>query len=186
MTGYKLIRSRRKTIGVSVGISGEVTVRAPVGVPANAIDKFVSDSAGWIEKQREKAASAAAEAVCAGMLGRDDIEELKNRMRRELPPRVERYAAMLGVSFGRIGVRCQRSKWGSCAADGNLNFNCLLMLAPESVLDYVVVHELCHRRHMDHSPAFWADVERALPDFKARRAWLKKNGARLMARVERD
>ena len=89
----------------------------------------------------------------------------------------------MGVRYGRLAVRSQRSKWGSCSGKGNLNFNCLLLLAPDEVLDYVVVHELCHRREMNHSPRFWAEVERVLPDFKNARRWLKQNGASLMARL---
>ena len=66
---------------------------------------------------------------------------------------------------------------------GNLNFNCLLMLCPPEVLDYVVVHELCHRKHMNHSRAFWAEVERVLPDYQMRRNWLKEHGGALVERL---
>ena len=90
---------------------------------------------------------------------------------------------MLGVDYGRIAIRNQVSRWGRCSSKGNLNFNCLLMLCPPEVVDYVVVHELCHRRHMDHSVAFWGEVERVLPDYKARRAWLKERGGVLIQRM---
>lgn len=87
------------------------------------------------------------------------------------------------MSFGRISYRFQRTRWGSCSARGDLSFNCLLLLCPPEVLDYVVVHELCHRRHMDHSGRFWAEVAVMLPDYQARRAWLREHGPALMARL---
>ena len=93
------------------------------------------------------------------------------------------YAPIVGVSYGRITIRSQRSRWGSCSSNGNLNFNCLLMLVPPGVLDSVVVHELCHRKEMNHSPRFYAEVLRVLPDYRERDRWLKENGAMLMARL---
>jgi len=87
------------------------------------------------------------------------------------------------MSRGKITIRTQRSRWGSCSAQGNLSFNALLLLTPPEVLDYVVVHELCHRREMNHSPRFWAEVERLVPDWKAQRLWLRTNGGALMARL---
>ena len=92
----------------------------------------------------------------------------------------------MGVSYGRITIRCQKTRWGSCSAKGNLNFNCLLMLAPPEVADYVVVHELCHRKHMNHGAAFWSEVARILPDYARHRAWLKENGSRLLARLSSE
>ena len=89
----------------------------------------------------------------------------------------------MGISYGRITVRSQQSRWGSCSAQGNLNFNCLLMLCPEQIRDYVVIHELCHRRQLNHSSVFWAEVEAACPDFRLHRQWLKEHGAALIARL---
>ncbi len=94
------------------------------------------------------------------------------------------FAPLVGVSYGRITIRNQRTRWGSCSGKGNLNFNCLLMLAPPEVLDYVVVHELCHRKEMNHSPRFWAEVARVLPDYQQRRRWLKEHGGALVQRME--
>ena len=93
------------------------------------------------------------------------------------------FAPLVGVRYGRVSIRSQHSRWGSCSSLGNLNFNCLLLLAPEEVLDYVVVHELCHRLEMNHSPRFWAQVERVLPDYAAARTWLRQNGESLLARL---
>jgi len=89
----------------------------------------------------------------------------------------------VGVDYGRITIRSQRTRWGSCSAKGNLNFNCLLMLCPEEVRDYVVIHELCHRKELNHSPKFWAEVEKVCPDHARQRKWLKENGGSLIARL---
>ena len=94
------------------------------------------------------------------------------------------YAPLVGVSYGRITIRCQRTRWGSCSSKGNLNFNCLLMLAPPEVLDCIVVHELCHRKEMNHSQRFYAEVLRVMPDYRERYKWLKENGHMLMAMLD--
>ena len=106
------------------------------------------------------------------------MEELKY-----IPQRTAYYAPLVKVSYGRITIRNQKSRWGSCSSKGNLNFNCLLMLMPPEVIDYVVVHELCHRLEMNHSERFWKEVERVLPDYKLRKKWLRENGDRIMRRM---
>lgn len=93
------------------------------------------------------------------------------------------YAQSLSVHFESIRIKDQRSRWGSCSSKGNLNFNCLLMLAPPEVLDYVVVHELCHRKQMNHSKAFWTEVEKVFPDYKKSIKWLKEEGSQIMYMV---
>ena len=77
----------------------------------------------------------------------------------------------------------QRTRWGSCSSKGNLNFNCLLMLCPEDVRDYVVVHELCHRKELNHSPRFWAEVAKVLPGYAVQRKWLKESGGTIIRRL---
>lgn len=89
----------------------------------------------------------------------------------------------MGVSYGRISIREQKTRWGSCSSQGNLNFNWRLIFAPENVLDYVVVHELAHRKEMNHSKAFYAIVESVLPDYRVSRKWLRDNGDRLWSAV---
>ena len=89
----------------------------------------------------------------------------------------------MGVSFERITIRAQKTRWGSCSNGGNLNFNCLLMLSPPEIRDYVVIHELCHRKHMNHSPGFWREVAKHCPDYARHRKWLKDRGGALIARL---
>ena len=113
----------------------------------------------------------------------EQIKELYQKAKDIIPKKVHFYASKMGVTYGRITIRCQRTRWGSCSSKGNLNFNCLLALVPPEVLDYVVVHELCHRKELNHSARFWNEVERILPDYKTRRSWLKERGSGLIARI---
>ena len=85
----------------------------------------------------------------------------------------------MGVSYERVSIRAQKTRWGSCSGNGNLSFNWKLSLVPDEILDYVVVHELAHRKEMNHSPRFWAVVEKELPDYRERREKLKKMGKQL-------
>ena len=181
MNAYQLIRSRRKTLAIQVKPDGAVLVRAPLRMPQREIDEAVSRHGAWIEKTQQKAAASAPDP--ADLLTPEQIRELAALAMDDLPKRVQRFAPLVGVRCGRITVRNQRTKWGSCTSAGNLNFNCLLMLCPPEVRDYIVVHELCHRKRMDHSPAFWAEVARILPDYKTREAWLKANGASVLRRM---
>lgn len=178
-----IIRSKRRTLGLRVTDDGLVEVRAPLRCPKRDIDAFVTAYSGWIAERQKQALELKSRAEAAGALTEKDIAALAASMKTALPGKLDCYSSILGVSYGRVTVRCQKSKWGSCTNNGNLNFNCLLMLAPDEVLDYVIVHELCHIKHHDHSKAFWAEVAGVLPDYKARRAWLKKNGALLTARA---
>ena len=118
-----------------------------------------------------------------GRLGRKDIEILAKEALRVIPERVAYYAPRVGVRYGRITIRNQRTRWGSCSGKKNLNFNCLLMLTPPEVLDSVVVHELCHILEMNHSKRFYANVLRVYPDYYKQHAWLKENGGALLRRM---
>ena len=180
---FTLIRSSRKTLGLQITPAGELIVRAPNRLPLREIDRFGEEKQDWIQMTIQKVRTAK-QAGEASPLRDGDIRVLADRARREIPPRVFRAAQAMGVTYGRITIRNQTGRWGSCSSTGNLNFNCLLMLAPESVLNYVVVHELCHRKHMDHSPAFWQEVARVLPDYKKEEAWLKREGRVLLMRMK--
>lgn len=176
---YRLMRSARRSLSVEITENGDIVVRAPFRLPEAEIEDFLCSRRGWIEKHiaARREAAAGAEATC---LTEAELESLAKAAGARLPPLVARRAARIGVDFERISLRLMKTRWGSCSARGHLTFNILLMLAPEEVLDYVIVHELCHRRHMDHSPAFWAEVARWCPDYRAGRRWLRENGSVLM------
>ena len=179
---YELIRSKRKTLAIEIKKDGRVIVRAPMRVPMRDIERFINEKSEWIRVHREKVmerkAQEEAEAIPA--LTDAQLRSLKKRASIAIPERVAHFAPLVGVDYGRITIRSQKTRWGSCSSKGDLNFNCLLLLAPPEVLDYVVVHELCHRKQMNHSPRFWAEVARIIPDYKTKVKWLKENGGRLM------
>ena len=176
---YTLIRSARKTISIVIKPNGEVEVRCPRRCSKREADAFVASKADWIRKHLETIAARPQIPV----LSPEQLRELAKQAASWLPERVRHFAGMIGVTVGRICIRSQRTRWGSCSAKGNLNFNCLLMLCPEEVRDYVVIHELCHRKHLNHSADFWSEVEQYCPDYRIYRKWLKDNGAALISRL---
>ena len=158
-------------------------LRAPLRCSDRELRAFVERNRDWIERKVQEASVRRAELAAIAPLREEELAALQKQGRRIFAERAAFYAPLIGVDYGRISVRRQRSKWGSCSGKGNLNFNCLLLLAPPAVLDYVVVHELCHRREMNHSPRFWAEVERVFPSYREARRWLRDNGSSLMARL---
>ena len=116
-------------------------------------------------------------------LTREEIEDLAQRALAYIPPRVAYYANRMGVTYGRITIRNQKTRWGSCSSNGNLNFNCLLMLTPPEVIDSVIVHELAHRKEMNHSQRFYDEILKVFPDYRKYDRWLKENGPVLIRRM---
>ena len=182
---YKFLikRSNRKTLCVEITPRGEVLIRAPYRAADYQIRRFLDERIGWIEKHLKEREDYLLSHPMAERFSMEELNELANRALEVIPPKVQSYAKLLGVSYGKITIRNQRTRWGSCSAKGNLNFNCLLMLAPEDVLDYVIVHELSHRIEMNHSKRFWNVVSGVMPDYKAKIKWLKEHGEELMARI---
>ena len=182
----EIIRSHRKSIAIEVCPDCHLRVRAPYRMSGAQINAFVEEKAKWIEKHiqmmREKQERRAKEPPVE-KLSLEEIKELAGQAMQVLPPKVCFYAEQIGVDYGRITIRNQKTRWGSCSGKGNLNFNCLLMLAPESVQDYVVIHELCHRKEMNHSQRFWAEVAKIMPDYQEKRRWLRENGEDIMRRM---
>ena len=111
-----------------------------------------------------------------------EILELKTKAKQELPAAVQKYAGLMGVTYNRITIRHQKTRWGSCTKTGNLNFNCLIMKMPDQVRDYVIIHELAHRKELNHSSKYWTIVAEYCPWYKQAKQWLKDNGQKLMER----
>lgn len=177
-----VIRSNRKTVAIQVNSDLSVTVRAPRSASEKDIEEILKKKEAWISKHIEKTKETKErfEAEPTEKLTREKVIALAEEALKVIPERVEYFAKVIGVTYGKITIRNQKTRWGSCSSKENLNFNCLLMLAPPEVLDYVVVHELCHRKQMNHSKAFWLEVEKVLPDYKEARKWLKEEGSQMI------
>src|SRR5438093_4487586 len=147
-------------------------------MPEREIEAVPASHRDWIA--RERAAQAPRLRLDAGR-----ISEVEARVAaRELVTMVlEEEAPALGVTYERVQIRGQRTRWGSCSARGTLSFNWRLVLAPLEVLDYVAVHELCHLRIPNHSKSFWTLVEASRPDWRDQRHWLREHGPELLAFV---
>ncbi len=180
----KVIRSSRKTMVLEIIKDGTILVRVPYRMPESEIRRFIQEKSDWIEKHVQRIEERQRTLPPVEGLTMKDIRKLADQASVVIPKRVEYFAEKIPVTYGRITIRNQKTRWGSCSSKGNLNFNCLLMLAPPEVLDYVVVHELCHRKEMNHSERFWREVENILPDYRERKKWLKENGGRLIARMQ--
>lgn len=168
---YQWVRSNRKTTAIQINEKGDIIVRSPYSVSRRKVEQMLREKQDWIEKHQK--------AIKERENSRREITEQERRegierAKQILPARIQYYAKIMGVTYGRITLREQKTRWGSCSSEGNLNFNWKLALMPDEILDYVVVHELAHRMEMNHSDKFWKIVENVLPDYRERRKWLKE------------
>ena len=170
MISYELIRSDRKTLGLQVR-DGRVIVRAPRRVTQKQIDAFVREHADWIEGalSRQAAKKAAHPEPTA-----EQRADLIRKAKQILPQRVAYWSDRMGLYPTQIKITSAKTRFGSCGSNGHICFSWRLMQYPPEAIDYVVVHELAHLKHMTHSAAFHALVARYLPDHRQRRALLKK------------
>ncbi len=168
---YAIVWSGRKTLSLQVKRDGSVIVRCPSWMPAARVKSFAEDHADWI-MQRVKDAREQLED--RPIFTETEIHQYREKARKVLTAKVQFWAGQMGITYGRIAIRQQTTRWGSCSSKGNLNFNWALVLVPEALQDYVVVHELAHRREMNHSPRFWSLVGQYIPDYAVRRKQLKE------------
>ena len=232
-----IIRSRRKTVCMSVNKDGSVTVKAPLRYPTDKeISDFVEQKIDWILKQREIQEDRedmrlvrrfetdysfpylgeeclvkmekgkknqfsyendriviktpffdALDADYEAEENKDAIEKLQNDLKKwykkqaaaYITKRVEYYKPIIGVTVNSVSIKSRKSQWGSCDSNGDITFSWRLVMARPEAIDYVVVHELCHRKHMDHSRDFWNQVQKYMPDFKVQKQWLEENSVNL-------
>lgn len=176
---YQIIRSARRTLSLEITREGKVILRCPHRTSRQEITRFLSEKEHWLMTHLQQLESRPKEPP----LTQSQLAALKQQAKDLFPQEVAALAQRLNIRYGRVTVRAQKSRWGSCSREGNISLNCLLLLVPEEVRTYVMVHELCHRKYMDHSAAFWKAVEEAFPDYRIPRKWLQENGRSLIARI---
>lgn len=179
---YEIIRSNRKTLAAQIW-QGRLIIRAPQEATNVDIEHFINKRMQWIEAHIAESLARTEAVRNIPKLTPEELRALTEQALRVIPERVAYYAPLVGVTYGRITIRRQTTRWGSCSSKGNLNFNCLLMLTPPEVLDSVVVHELCHRKELNHSKKFYAEVLRVFPTYRTQAKWLKEHGFELMKRL---
>lgn len=166
--------SKRKSLTIEVNPDLSVVVKAPVGVEFSLIKNFVLSRTDWITQKLDVYNNAPK--PMSLLISEKERKAYKKQAREKITEYVDYYGRKMGVSYGRIAIREQKTCWGSCSSKKNLNFNWKLILMPPEIMEYVVVHELSHLFEMNHSKKFWKIVETYLPDYKVRRKWLKDNG----------
>jgi len=228
---YTLVKSKRKTIGITIYEDGRVRISVPFSASEKYIQEELQSKADWIIKKvreiRSKNSAAIQRRLIDGekilYLGREyelKIEEkiyncgevvlnentmtiavsltplfpeeikhhfIKGALKKWYAQRfceiaqnrIHKFSSQIGVKVNKVSIKDQKTRWGSCSKKGNISLNWRLVMSPESVIDYVVVHELCHLKVMNHSKEFWDLVASILPDYIDRRKWLKANGETL-------
>ena len=179
---YSVIRSKRKSVSIEIK-NGEVLVRAPKRLKDKEIEKFILIKKLWIEKHLEIYKERQEKLKDLKPFSDEEIKSFTLEAKKIIPERVKFYAEKLGVTYGRITIRHQKTRWGSCSSEGNLNFNCLLVLFPMEVMDSVIVHELCHRKQMNHSAKFYEEIEKVFPEYRKYHKFLSENGSQYMLRL---
>ncbi|MFA5523427.1 MAG: SprT family zinc-dependent metalloprotease [Tissierellales bacterium] len=227
---YNIVRTKRKTIGISIDMTGKVKVSVPLYIAEKQIVEIVEKKTNWIIKklgvveeikknvvirklvngekllylgkeyelrivekdQSEVKVTFQNEAIIVYLPKGIKNDSKKQSIKKELiiwykksfsklvKERIKDYSSRLNVTPCKVVIKEQKTRWGSCSAKGNINLNWRLVMAPISIIDYVIVHELCHMKVMNHSKSFWKEVELIIPDYIERRRWLKENGHLLM------
>ena len=159
MTDYTLIRAKRRTMSLQLDRDGRAVVRAPYGVKKEFIDRFVAEHEDWLTHAEPTD---------------EERKALIARAKEYLPMRVDYWSGIMGLMPTGLKITSARTRFGSCSGKNSLCFSWRLMQYPREAIDYVVVHELAHIRHHDHSPAFYALIERYMPDWRERMKLLKE------------
>ena len=158
-----VIRSTRKSIGLQMREDGTVLLRIPNRLSARALQDFLTREQTWIWQKIEQMQSHIKQREKTGAVPMEQLSSRElDQIKEKIGSRVAHYSKIMGVTVGRITIRNQKTRWGSCSSKGNLNYNYQLYYLPEELLDYVVIHELAHRRHMNHSVNFWGNGRKIL------------------------
>lgn len=179
---FCIVRSRRNSISIALKSADEIVVRAPLRISEQEIYRIVEEKADWIMKKQRELKARAAKSEAWISLGEEEKRSFRTLASNRIPERIDFYAKGMKAEFNQVRIKDQKSRWGSCSAKRNLNFNWRLVMTPDYVMDYVIVHELCHLTYMNHSADFWKYVEAVMPDYKRAKLWLRENGEELMAK----
>ena len=216
MNPNKIIRSKRKTLSLTINENAELIIRAPKRLSIEKIQDFINEKENWINRKKrlienqikdvtsnhnkllylgnlfpinlEQNASKelffTGEEFIANSIEPDSLslsikKWYKNKFREIALPRVAYFANKHNLMVNQVRIKNQKTMWGSCSSKNNINLNYLLLMAPMGVIDYVIVHELVHTIHRNHSTDFWDSVESIMPEFQEHKRWLKKNGYKL-------
>lgn len=167
---YRIIYSNRKTLCIKLENNGEITVRAPFYTSRAVIGDFVARHKKWIESHITEVCEKQAK---LSRLSREDIEALRRAAKEYIPGRTRYFADVMGVSYTGIRITSAKTRFGSCSAANSLCFSLYLMSCPKEAVDAVIVHELAHIRHKNHSKAFYDEIKRVMPDYDERKKLLK-------------
>ena len=215
MTPSKIIRSKRRTLSISINDNAELIVRAPHKLSIDKIHDFIIEKEKWINKQKKiinnrlsdhldndmalylgslfpikKAQSQPNKLTFNGdeFLSSSSEQKIislslkkwyKNKFKEVAIPRLNYFADKYNIAVNQVRIKEQKTMWGSCSSRNNINLNYLLIMAPMDVIDYVIIHELAHTIHKNHSANFWKTVESMMPNFKEGKSWLKEFGYKL-------
>jgi hypothetical protein len=169
---FLLKRRRLKSLRVSINSRGELSIFFPWWMREKKAEEFLYEKKDWIKKHLKKVKEQQNSLLNWG--GRKEYLRNKENARRLITERLNYYNQFYGFSYNRIAVRDQRTRWGSCSAKKNLNFNYRIIFLPDELVDYLVVHELCHLGEMNHSRSFWGLVGQTIPDYKTCSKKLRK------------
>lgn len=183
MKTIKIVKSNRKTFSLEVKRDGSVILRAPTFASNRQIEEFYNKNKAWLEKHIIENEKITEESRSYPAFTEDEIKALKARAKQYIPKRVEYWAEIIGVKYNSVSIRAQKTRWGSCSSKGNLNFNCLLMLTDTEAIDYVVIHELCHIKELNHSKRFWSLVETYMPNYKEVQKRIKSMESEIFSRL---
>jgi predicted metal-dependent hydrolase len=169
---YEIVYCKRRSVGLKIQ-NGILTIRAPYGTPKKYIAGVVEKHRAWINKAMKR---EAAKRELYENLSDDDVKALRKKARAYFTEKCEYYSGLMGVSYKRLSITGAKTRFGSCSSSGTISFSYRIMLYPEAAWEYVAVHELAHLILMDHSPQFYAIIEKYLPDYKERKKLLKLKG----------
>lgn len=181
---YTVKRSSRRSLGIRVEFDGSVTVLAPYAATKSDIESTLQKHSGWLTKKLGERKALLENNETEPIYG-DELKCLKARAEITFAEKLDKWSELLRVTYKSFSVKKMVSRWGSCSSEGNITLNTLLVLAPDMVIDYIIVHELSHIKHMDHSKAFYAFIDAHFPYRKECQSWLKEDGVLIINRARR-